>query len=215
MQLYSNKMICKARITEEYTLMDVMEVQTGFDWFAWVVLPFLIFLARIVDQSLGTLRIIFVSRSLRKLAALVGFFESLIWLIAISQIIQNLDNWISFLAFASGFAMGNFVGIYIESKLAMGLLCLRIITHEDATKLTDVLREHKYGVTTVSATGKSGQVRLILTIIKRKDLNKVQQIVKQYNPKAFVSVEDVRTVNEGVFPDPSPGLMSRLNPIRK
>lgn len=195
--------------------MDILLLTSGFDWFAWVVLPLLIFFARIVDQSLGTLRIIFVSRSMRKFAALVGFFESLIWLIAISQIIQNLDNWVSFIAFAGGFALGNYVGIYLESKLAMGMLCLRIITHEDAAELTDVLRENRYGATTVSATGKSGKVRLILTIIKRKDLAKVQTIVKKYNPNAFVSVEDVRAVHEGVFPEPAPSFMSRLNPIRK
>ncbi|MCC5935545.1 MAG: DUF2179 domain-containing protein [Balneolales bacterium] len=186
-----------------------------FDWFAWVILPLLIFLARIVDQSLGTLRIIFVSRSLRKLAAIVGFFESLIWLVAISQIIQNLENWVSFIAFAGGFSMGNYVGIYIESKLAMGMLCMRIITAQDATELTDVLRENKYGATTVSATGRSGQVRLILTIFKRKDLQKVQNIVLKHNPNAFVSVEDIRSVHEGVFPDPAPSFLSRLNPIRK
>lgn len=187
----------------------------SFDWFAWVILPVLIFLARIVDQSLGTLRIIFVSRSLRKLAAMVGFFESLIWLVAISQIIQNLENWVSFIAFAGGFSMGNYVGIYIESKLAMGMICMRIITSKDATELTNVLRENQYGATTVTATGRSGEVRLILTIIKRRDVDKVHDIVKQYNPNAFVSVEDIRSVRDGYFSESSPSFLSRFTPIRK
>lgn len=187
----------------------------SFDWFVWVVLPILIFLARIVDQSLGTLRIIFVSRSMRKLAAIVGFFESLIWLVAISQIIQNLENWVSFIAFAGGFSMGNYIGIYIESKLAMGLICMRIITSKDATELTNVLRENKYGATTVTATGRSGEVRLILTIIKRRDVDKVHDIVKQHNPNAFVSVEDIRSVRDGYFSESSPSFLSRLTPIRK
>ena len=187
----------------------------SFDWFAWVILPVLIFLARIVDQSLGTLRIIFVSRSLRKLAAIVGFFESLIWLVAISQIIQNLENWVSFIAFAGGFSMGNYVGIYIESKLAMGMICMRIITSKDATELTNVLRENQYGATTVTATGRSGEVRLILTIIKRRDVDKVHDIVKQYNPNAFVSVEDIRSVRDGYFSESSPSFLSRFTPIRK
>ncbi len=195
--------------------MDLSVGGAQFDWFVWVILPLLIFSARIVDQSMGTLRIIFVSRSMRGLAAIVGFFESLIWLIAISQIIQNLENWVSFIAFAGGFAAGNYVGIYLEGRLAIGMLCLRIITHEDATELTEVLRGNRYGVTTVSATGRSGLVRLILTVIKRKDLEKVQQIVKKYNPGAFISVEDVRSVHDGVFPDPSPSFLARLNPVRK
>lgn len=186
-----------------------------FDWFAWVILPTLIFFARIVDQSLGTLRIIFVARSYRGFAALVGFFESLIWLIAISQIIQNLGNWVSFIAFAGGFAAGNYVGIYIESKIAMGLLCLRVITADDATDLVNNLRESKYGVTTVSATGLSGQVRLILMVIKRSDLGHILKRVSAIAPKAFVSVEDVRSVQEGYFPQPPPSFLSRLNPVRK
>lgn len=192
-----------------------MDFFSDFDWFLWVVMPLLIFVARIIDQSLGTIRIIFVSRSLRKLAALVGFFESLIWLIAISQIIQNLDNWLSFIAFAGGFAMGNYVGIYLENKLAIGMLCLRIITHEDASELVDELRESKYGVTTVSATGASGNVRLILSVIKRSDLEGIQAIITKRVPKAFVSVEDVRSVKEGFFPVHSGSFLSRLNPVRK
>lgn len=186
-----------------------------FDWFLWVVMPLLIFLARIVDQTLGTLRIIFVSRSLRKWAALVGFFESLIWLLAISQIIQNLGNWVSFIAFAGGFAMGNYVGIYLEEKLALGMLCLRIITADDSTEIVQELRESKYGVTTVSATGVSGQVRLILMIIKRKDLQNIQDVIARKAPKAFVSVEDVRSVKEGYFPMHAQSFLSRLNPVRK
>lgn len=192
-----------------------MDFLADFDWFLWVVMPLLIFFARIVDQSLGTLRIIFVSRSLRKLAAIVGFFESLIWLIAISQIIQNLENWMSFIAFAGGFSMGNYLGIYIEGKLAMGMLCLRIITSEDATELVDELRLSEYGVTTVSATGKSGQVRLILMIIKRSDLQKIQAVVERVSPKAFVSVEDVRSVKEGFFPLQGASLLSRFGLVRK
>lgn len=192
-----------------------MDFLQDFDWFLWVVMPILIFLARIVDQSLGTLRIIFVSRSLRKWAAIVGFFESLIWLIAISQIIQNLENWMSFIAFAGGFSMGNYIGIYLEGKLAMGMLCLRIITSDDATELVDELRESKYGVTTVSATGVSGKVRLILMVIKRKDLNKIQRVIESKAPKAFVSVEDVRSVKEGFFPVQNASFLSKLNPIRK
>lgn len=192
-----------------------MEFLHDFDWFLWVVMPLLIFFARIVDQSLGTLRIIFVSKSYRKLAAIIGFFESLIWLIAISQIIQNLDNWVSFIAFAGGFSMGNYVGIYLEGKLAMGMQCIRIITNEDATELVNELRDSKYGVTTVSATGVTGRVRLILMIVKRKELPKINEVIKRRNPKAFVSVEDIRSVQEGFFPTPSPSAWNSLTSVRK
>jgi len=181
--------------------MNLLDIRDAFDpvIFDWVVLPGIIFLARLIDVALGTLRIIFVSRSMRKLAPLVGFFESLIWLFAISQIVMNLSNVMSYFAFAAGFATGNFVGIYLENKLSIGLLSVRVVTTEDGSDLINYLREHNFGVTSVSATGVSGRVRLIISVIKRKDLDEYISIVKQFNPKAFMSIEDVRSVKEGYF----------------
>jgi uncharacterized protein YebE (UPF0316 family) len=182
--------------------MDILDFRESFDpvLFDYFILPLIIFVARLVDVSLGTLRIIFVSRSMRKLAPLVGFFESLIWLFAIGQIIMNLSNVMSYIAFAAGFAAGNYMGIYLESKLAVGLLSIRAVTTNDATDLINYLREKKFGVTSVSALGITGKVRLIISVIKRKDLDEYIRIVKQFNPKAFVSIEDVRSVQEGFFP---------------
>jgi uncharacterized protein YebE (UPF0316 family) len=181
--------------------MDILDFRESFDpvLFDYFILPLIIFVARLVDVSLGTLRIIFVSRSMRKLAPLVGFFESLIWLFAIGQIIMNLSNIMSYIAFAAGFAAGNYMGIYLESKLAVGLLSIRAVTTNDATDLINYLREKKFGVTSVSALGITGKVRLIISVIKRKDLDEYIRIVKQFNPKAFVSIEDVRSVQEGFF----------------
>ncbi|MDG5767170.1 DUF2179 domain-containing protein [Balneolales bacterium ANBcel1] len=193
-----------------------MEAMTmDFDWFGWVILPVLIFLARVVDVTLGTLRIIFVSRSMKVLAPLVGFFESLIWLLAIGQIMQSLTNFGLYFAYAAGFSFGNYIGIYLEEKIAMGLLCVRTITSEDATDLIQFLKERDFGVTSVSASGISGSVRLILSIIKRKDLEKMIGVIKEKAPKAFVSVEDVRSVNEGYFPQKRVSFFSRLPMLRK
>jgi uncharacterized protein YebE (UPF0316 family) len=181
--------------------MNLLDFRDVFDpvIFDWVILPGIIFLARLIDVALGTLRIIFVSRSMRKLAPLVGFFESLIWLFAISQIVMNLSNVMSYFAFAAGFATGNYVGIYLENKLSIGLLSVRVVTTEDGSDLINYLREHNFGVTSISATGVSGRVRLIISVIKRKDLEAYAQIVKQFNPKAFMSIEDVRSVKDGYF----------------
>ncbi len=182
--------------------MDLLNLRDLMDpaLFDWVVLPGIIFLARLTDVTLGTLRILFISRSLRYTAPIVGFFESLIWLFAISQIVQNLNNAACYLAFASGFASGSYVGIYLESKLAMGMVCVRAVTPDDATELIQYLREQQFGVTSVSAMGVSGQVRLIWSVIKRKEMPQFMEIVKTYNPKAFISVEDVRSAHEGFFP---------------
>jgi uncharacterized protein YebE (UPF0316 family) len=164
------------------------------------ILPVAIFLARICDVSLDTLRIIYVSRGLKLLAALIGFFEVLIWLIAISQIISNLSNPVLYIAYACGFAMGNYIGILIEEKMAIGTVVIRIITQKDATQLIEVLKTDGYGVTHADAQGALGPVKIIFTIVKRKDISSVLEIIRKFNPQAFYTIEDIRSVRQGVFP---------------
>jgi uncharacterized protein YebE (UPF0316 family) len=165
-----------------------------------VILPLLIFTARVLDVSIGTVRIIFVARGYQYLAALLGFFEVLIWLAAISQIIQNLTNVGYYVAYAGGFAMGNFVGIIIEGKLAMGTLAVRIFTVKGAVELMARLKAAGYGVTVIDAEGATGEVKIVYTMIKRKELHHVVTLIKEFNPKAFFSIEEVRSASEGIFP---------------
>jgi len=166
---------------------------------ALVATPLLIFAARMVDVSLATIRILLISRGLKRVAPFVGFVEILIWLVALGQVVQHLDRWINYVAYAGGFAAGTWAGIVLESKLALGLLAVRIITPDDATDLIERLRSEKFGVTSVAARGVTGQVRLIITVIQRKDLRKVEEIVHALHPHAFLSISDVRAVSEGFF----------------
>ncbi|MBN2365413.1 MAG: DUF2179 domain-containing protein [Calditrichaeota bacterium] len=174
------------------------------DLFAWVILPLFIFLARVVDVSFGTLRIVYTAKGRRFIAPALGFIEIMIWLLAIGQIFKNLNNIACYIAYAGGFSMGNFAGIWIESKLALGNQVLRIITGRDATELITRMRKDGFGLTVVDAQGIQGPVKLIFTVIKRKNLSEVIRLVHEYNPKAFYSVEDVRFVSEGIFPVPIP-----------
>lgn len=173
---------------------------THSELFSLVVVPLLIFLARIVDVSMGTLRIIFVSRGMKYLSALIGFCEILIWLLAIGQVMQNLTNWVTYVAYALGFATGNFIGLLIEQKLAMGNLIVRVVTRRDATELVKFLRQSGYGVTSVDAQGETGPVKVIFTIVRRRKLPEVIATIKRFNPKAFYSIEDVRFVHETMPP---------------
>jgi uncharacterized protein YebE (UPF0316 family) len=173
--------------------------------FTYVVLPVLIVLARICDVTIGTLRIIVLSRGHKYLAPLLGFFEVLIWITVTAKIMQNLHNPVCYVAYAGGFALGNLVGIIVEHRLAMGKVVIRIITGQDATELIGTLRDKGYGVTSIPAQGSTGLVQLIFSVIKRSDLDEVVEIVKKFNPKAFYSIEDVRFVAEGVFPRGLPG----------
>jgi uncharacterized protein YebE (UPF0316 family) len=176
-----------------------------------VLLPLLVFFARIIDVSIGTLRIIFVSRSLKGWAAVLGFFESLIWVLAISQVMQNLTNVLTYLAFALGFATGNYVGVLIEERIALGSLIVRIITRKDATVLTEHLWKAGYGVTNLRARGETGPVQLIFTVCRRRNLQDVLTLVKRFNPRAFYTIEDVRFVQDNLPPNPRRrGVMSRL-----
>ena len=169
--------------------------------FSYIILPVLVFLARILDVSMGTLRIIFVSKGLKYFAAMLGFFESLTWLIAVTQVMQNLHSWQTYVAFALGFGAGNYVGIILEERIALGNLLIRIITQKEASELVNVLWSQGYGVTSVDARGESGPVNLIFSITKRKNLDKIIAIIKEYNPNAFYTIEDMRYVNQ-TYPAP-------------
>lgn len=169
-------------------------------FFTWAVLPLLIFTARIVDVSLGTIRVIFVSRGLKYLAPVIGFFEILIWLLAIGQIFQNLDNMLCYLAYAAGFASGNFLGIYIVDRLSIGKVIVRVVTPRAAASLAAELRKLDFGVTAVEAQGAEGKVSVLFSVISRPDLDRFVAVLQRCTPRAFYSVEDVRYVNEGVFP---------------
>jgi len=168
--------------------------------YAWVLLPFLIFLARIADVSIGTVRLIFVSRGFKYLAPLVGFFEVLIWLLAIGQIMKNLSNPVCYIAYAGGFAMGNYVGMYIIEKLSLGLALIRVISKKDAGPLVECLRSENYGVTSIEGHGASGEVRVVFTIVPHREVQSVVDLIKKFNPQAFYSIEEVRHVEKGVFP---------------
>ncbi len=170
------------------------------DTFNWVVLPILIFCARTCDVTLGTLRNIFLSKNIRYIVPFLGFFEVLIWLLAVSQIIKNLHNIMCYISFAGGYSMGIFVGIKIEERLALGKQVLRIITPHDPATLVQKLNENNFGVTIIDGHGSKGPVKVLFTIIKRKDMESVAKLINDHNPNSFYSIEDIRLANQGVFP---------------
>ncbi|MDI6884899.1 MAG: DUF2179 domain-containing protein [archaeon] len=169
-----------------------------------VLLPLFIFIARVLDVSLGTIRVIFISKGFKYLAPVVGFFEIVVWLLAIAQIFQHFTNIVYYVAYAGGFAIGTFVGIYLDNKLLIGTEIIRIITRKRASKLVEVLKSEGYGVTSTDAEGIEGQVKIIYVILDRHDLPNIIEIIKRYNAHAFYTVEDVRFVSERIFPHRRP-----------
>jgi uncharacterized protein YebE (UPF0316 family) len=185
-----------------------MSPETG--WQTVLIVTALIFLARVCDVTLGTLRIVFISRGQKYIAPAFAFFEMLIWLFAVRQIMQNLDNVVYYFAYAFGFASGVFVGLNVEERLAMGLRLVRTITRNDATELIAALRARDFGVTSVEADGNSGKVSVLYSVVKRSDADRYFGMVKTFNPRAFFSVEDIRFVSEGVFPHKAKSVFRRL-----
>jgi len=157
-----------------------------------VIIPILIFLARIIDVTIGTIRVIFISKGYKFLAPILGFFEILVWLSAIRQILMNLSNIACFIAYAAGFSVGTFVGIQIEEKLSIGKVLVRIITRKNSNALIEKLKSLKQIVTTIDGEGPEGNVKIIFTVIKKLDMKKIKGVIKKFNPQAFYSIEDIR-----------------------
>ncbi|MDD4189062.1 MAG: DUF2179 domain-containing protein [Eubacteriales bacterium] len=170
------------------------------DIFKYLVLPALIFLSRLLDVPISTVRIMFMSKGKKFLSPLLGFFESLIWVFIISQIMQHLDNALTYIAYAGGFAIGCYVGMILEEKLALGTYMVRIILSDDTNDIRTKLIEEGFGVTKIIGIGRNGPVSVINTIIKRRDVERVVSIIHNSDKKAFYSIEETRSVSAGVFP---------------
>jgi uncharacterized protein YebE (UPF0316 family) len=180
----------------------MIDIQAFYDsgLFTYFILPLLIFLARICDVTIGTIRIVMVAKGQKFLAPVMGFFEVLIWIITMSKVVQNLDNWSCYIGYAGGFATGNLLGMLIEEKMALGIAKIQVITGKQAGMLIEALKQAGYGVTHVDAKGSNEEVSIIYTFVKRAELPRVQQIISEHNPKAFYTIEDVKSAKEGIFP---------------
>ena len=164
----------------------------------WTLL-LIVFLARIVDVSLGTIRIIYIGKGMRVLAPLLGFIEVFIWIVVVSQLVTNVSNLPGYLAYAAGFAAGNFVGMAIENRLAIGTLMVRVIVAGETDTLIHTLQDSGYGVTYFNAQGSSGPVKVIYSVIKRKELKDIVMRIQDCDPDVFYTIEEVRQANKGVF----------------
>lgn len=177
-----------------------MEAFLTTKWFIFVIIPALIMLARIADVTIGTVRIIVVAKGDKYLAPILGFFEVLIWVLTIGLIMANLNNWLAYIFYALGFAIGNYIGILLEERLAMGNVIVHVITKTKAGDLVRILKARKYRITHFKAASNQGEVSVIYILVKRKNLQRLVNRVKKSHPKAFFSIEDVRYVSEGLMP---------------
>ncbi|HMN11038.1 MAG TPA: DUF5698 domain-containing protein [Bellilinea sp.] len=164
-----------------------------------VLIALSIFLLRVVDMSMDTLRVLFVVRGKKLLSWSRGFIQSAVFIIAISSVLANEKSLLTILAYAGGFATGNVVGMYIEEWLAIGHLHLTVVSPARGAAVAEALREKGFGVTEISARGLNGTVNLLHVDVVRKRMDEVERIVKNTDKEAYVTVEDVRPINRGHY----------------
>jgi uncharacterized protein YebE (UPF0316 family) len=158
-----------------------------------------IFLLRVCDMSLDTLRVLFIVRGQRPVVWFLGFFQSAIWVVAITSVLGHLGNPLAWIGYAAGFATGNVVGMAIEDRLAIGYRHLRVVSPQHGSEVAGAIRLAGYGVTELDGHGRDGPVAVINASVRRRDVAHIEQAIRRADPEAFIAVEEMRPVHRGTF----------------
>lgn len=158
-----------------------------------------IFVVRVIATSLDTLRVIFTMRSNKFWVWLLGFFNSLIWVMTFAFVLSDIDNFVNVIVYAAGFATGNVMGMWIEDKLAFGFAEVRVISSQWGAAILDELRANNYAVTEIPGRGKDGMVSVITTSVRRGQILEVEELIRKVDENAFITTEDVRAVRHGFW----------------
>jgi uncharacterized protein YebE (UPF0316 family) len=151
----------------------------------------LIFFLRLINYTMDTLRIMLTMRDKKLLSWVLGFFESILFVVVMGAVLNDLDDVLKIAAYAGGFATGNVVGMLIEKRLAIGYSHISIISREQGKQIAGVLREHDFAVTEIPAQGRDGKVTLLNCSVQRKLSADVERLALELDPEAFITVEDI------------------------
>jgi uncharacterized protein YebE (UPF0316 family) len=163
------------------------------------ILPFVLFLMRLTDMSIDTLRVMYVVRGRKSLAWFFGFAQSAIAIVAITSVLNNLDNFFNIIGYAGGFATGTLVGMVVEEKLAIGHGNLRIISSHRGNAIADSLRKDGFAVTEISGRGKDGTVSVMDCSVRRRDIRHLREVVLDVDQEAFIMAEEMHPLNRGFW----------------
>ncbi|MCW5875043.1 MAG: DUF2179 domain-containing protein [Anaerolineales bacterium] len=158
-----------------------------------------IFMLRVVNQSLDTLRVVMMLRGRKLETWILGFIETVIFVVALGSVISGLDNVLNIIGYSAGFATGTTVGMWVEDRLAIGFINLRIVSPKRGTAMVQHLREAGYGVTEIPARGKDGMVSLLNLSVRRKEVDQVQALVESVDSTAFITSEETRPLRRGFW----------------
>ena len=173
----------------------------GFIYFDWIVMPLLVFLARIVDVSLATVRIIFINKGHKIWAPILGFFEVFIWVVVVARLLSGESSFCIYFSYALGFSVGTYVGILLDEKLCVGKVMVRLIVKKNNKEVLFNLKEKGFTFTIINAESgrEKKKVIVLFSVIHRKKVNTFLEVVNKTNPKAFYSIEDIRRVRDNDY----------------
>ena len=164
-----------------------------------ILIALLIFAVRVIATSLDTIRVILTMRSSKFWVWILGFFNSMIWVVTFAFVLSDIDNVVNVIFYAAGFATGNVMGMWIEDKLAVGFSGVRIISSNWGAAILDVLRENNFAVTEIPARGKDGMVSVITSSVRRSQVQDVEKLAREIDEDAFITTEDVVAVRRGFW----------------
>ena len=159
----------------------------------WILAP-AIFLARLLDVTLGTFRTIVVFRGYPALAAAIGFVEILIWIVAVSQVLRDLDAWPLMIAYAGGFSCGNYLGVWLESKVAIGKELIRIISHRSDGLLMKRLRSAGHKVVSLGCEKDGLPAEVLLVTLDRRETADLLDTVRSIEPDVEYTISDIKSL---------------------
>ena len=163
--------------------------------------PLVIFCMRVTDVTLDTMRVLLMVRNAKWQVPLIGFVQVTIWVIAVTAVVQNLHSPLHVIGYSAGFATGNYVGMLMEERLALGLATMNTMVRQNGGRVAIALRELGFAVTEMDGRGKDGPVEVLYSVISRRKVASYIAVVEKEAPGSFLVVEDPRTVRGGsMFP---------------
>lgn len=170
-----------------------------------LTLAVVIFLLRVLNYSVGTIRLVAITRGLRFLASILAMLEALIFAVVIANVVSDLENIVNLTSYCLGAGVGSYVGMMLEARFVTGYSVINIISGTHGHELAVALREAGYGVTETTGQGREGSVSTLRSVINKRDIPRVTKMAQEINPDSFITIEDARTVQRGWLRAPMPG----------
>lgn len=162
-----------------------------------LIAALVIFVLRVIGVALSTVRVLVMMRGQKVRTVVLGFFEVLVYVIAIGQVVNNLSNVWNILGYCLGFSAGSLVGMWLDDQFIQGFANVRVVSPKRAQKVASTIRKAGYGATVGWGSGRKGRVGIVTATVLRKEIPKVFQIVDEVDPGAFLTVEEARNVRRG------------------